>query len=81
MTPSPRFKLAFKTSLAMVIAYGIAMSMGWEKPSWAAFAVSFCSLSTVGDSVQKGLQRIAGTLFGTVVTLTLIALFPQYRWR
>ena len=41
MTLSTRFKEAFKTALAMVLAYGIALSMDWEKPMWAAFAVAF----------------------------------------
>jgi hypothetical protein len=27
-----RFKYSFKVALAMVIAYGIALSMDWEKP-------------------------------------------------
>jgi len=32
MAMSKRFKDAFKTALAVVIAYGIALSMDWEKP-------------------------------------------------
>jgi uncharacterized membrane protein YccC len=78
--PSPRFREAFKTALAVVLAYGIALSMDWEKPMWAAFAVAFISLATVGQSLHKGALRMLGTLVAGVVSLTLVALFPQERW-
>ncbi len=77
---SDRVKAAMKTALAMVLAYGVALSMDWDKPYWAGFAVAFCSLSTVGESLNKGLLRLSGTLLGSLAALTLIALFPQERW-
>src|SRR5215510_263162 len=77
---SDRFKAATKTALAMVLAYGVALSMDWDNPYWAGFAVAFCSLSTVGESLNKGLLRLSGTLLGSLAALTLIALFPQDRW-
>ena len=80
MAMSKRFKDAFKTALAIVIAYGIALSMGWEKPMWAAFAVAMISLSTIGQSLNKGILRMLGTLLAAVFSLALIALFPQERW-
>jgi uncharacterized membrane protein YccC len=78
--PSDRVKAAVKTALAMVLAYGIALSMDWDNPYWAGFSVAFCSLSTVDESLNKGLLRVAGTLVGSMMTLILIALFPQDRW-
>jgi len=42
---STRAKEAIKTGLAMTIAYGIALSMDWEKPYWAGFAVAMISLA------------------------------------
>jgi uncharacterized membrane protein YccC len=80
MAPSDRVKTAMRTALAMVLAYGIALSMDWSHPYWAAFSVAFCTLSTVNESLDKGLLRLAGTLVGSVAALTLIALFPQDRW-
>ena len=77
---SDRVKTAVKTALAMVLAYGVALSMDWDKAYWAAFAVAFCSLSTVGESLNKGLLRLSGTFVGGVAAITLIALFPQDRW-
>ncbi len=50
MVLSDRFKYSFKVALAMVLAYGIALSMNWEKPMWAGFAVAFISLATVGKT-------------------------------
>ena len=80
MMLSTRTKEATKTALAMTITYGIALSMDWDKPYWAAFAVAMISLSTVGQSLNKGAMRMLGTLVAVVVSLTLLALFPQERW-
>ena len=77
---STRTKEAIKTGLAMTIAYGIALSMDWEKPYWAGFAVAVISLATAGQSLNKGALRMAGTLVTTAVALILIALFAQERW-
>ena len=41
MTLTPRAKELIKTVLAMTIAYGIALSMDWDRPYWAGFAVAF----------------------------------------
>lgn len=80
MIPSHRAREATKTALAMTLTYGIALTLDWEKPIWAAFAVAATSLATVGQSLNKGVQRLLGTLLGAVVSLTLLALFPQDRW-
>ncbi|MBW2429478.1 MAG: FUSC family protein [Deltaproteobacteria bacterium] len=77
---STRTKEAIKTGLAMTIAYGIALSMDWEKPYWAGFAVAMISLATAGQSLNKAALRMLGTLVTTVVALILIALFAQDRW-
>lgn len=64
----------------MVIATGIALSMDWEKPFWAALAIFMCSFTASGDSLAKGLLRIAGTAAAVVVTLAVIAVAAQDRW-
>ena len=79
-TFAAKAKEPFKTALAMVISYGIALAMDWDNPFWAGFAVAFISLSTAGQSFNKGAMRMFGTLVAIVVALTLIALFPQERW-
>ena len=77
---TPRAKEAIKTGLAMAISYGIALQLGWEKPSWAGMAVATISLSTAGQLINKGAMRMLGTLVGLVAALTILALFSQDRW-
>ena len=80
MILSRKAKESIKTALAMTIAYGIALAMDWDKAMWAGFAVAFVSLSTIGQSINKAALRVLGTLVAVVVSLTLIAWFPQDRW-
>jgi uncharacterized membrane protein YccC len=80
ITLSIRSKEAIKTGLAMTISYGIALQLGWEKPSWAGMAVAMISLSTAGQSLNKGAMRMLGTLVGLGAALTFLALFSQDRW-
>jgi uncharacterized membrane protein YccC len=75
-----RLKEAFKTALAMVLAYGIALAWDWMNPYWVGFAVAMISLPTAGQSIEKGAMRMLGTLVASVAALALIALFPQDRW-
>jgi uncharacterized membrane protein YccC len=77
---STRTKNAIKPALAVVIAYGISLGMGWENPYWAGFAVAMISLSTSGQSLNKGTMRMLGTLVAATAALTFIAWFPQDRW-
>ena len=77
---STRTKEAVKTGLAMAISFGIALQLGWEKPSWAGMAVAMISLSTAGQSINKGAMRMLGTLVGLGAALTFLALFSQDRW-
>jgi uncharacterized membrane protein YccC len=77
---SRRAKEAIKTGLAMAVAFGIALAMNWDNPHWAGFAVAVISLSTTGQSLNKGAMRMLGTLIAAVVSLSLLAMFPQDRW-
>jgi len=73
-------KESIKTALAMTIAYGVGLQMGWDRPYWAGFAVAFISLATVGQSMNKATLRMVGTVVGAIVALTLLGLFAQQRW-
>ena len=77
---STRTKEAVKTGLAMAISYGIAMQLGWENPKWAGMAAAVISLSTAGQSLNKGAMRMLGTLVALVTSLSFLALFAQDRW-
>jgi len=80
MNRGTKIKEAFKTALAMTITYGIALEMGWDKPLWAGFAVAFCSLATIGQSFNKAVLRMSGTIVGAGAAVAMIALFAQQRW-
>ena len=80
MTLSPRFKHAFKTALAVVIAYAIALYMDWDKPIWAGYTAASISLDVTGESIQKGLNRITGAVVGSIAGFVLLAFFIQDRW-
>jgi uncharacterized membrane protein YccC len=80
MTLNHTAKESIKTALAMTIAYSIGLSMGWDRPYWAGFAVAFCSLATIGQSFNKGTLRMVGTVIAAFVALTVISLTAQQRW-
>jgi len=77
---STRAKEAIKVAFAMVVVYGIAMQMGWDKPYWAGFTVVTINVLSAGVSITRGLARSLGTLVGAVAGLVIIGLFPQERW-
>lgn len=64
LTLSTKVKEAIKVSLAMVLVYGIALKVNWMNPSWAGLAVAMIALATAGQSIRKGLLRIAGWRLG-----------------
>ena len=80
MPLSRKAKEALKTALAMTIAYGIALSMDWDKPYWAGVAVAVISTASIGQSLNKAALRMFGTLMAVIFALVLIALFVQERW-
>jgi len=53
ITLSRRAKEAIKTALAMTIAYGISLGMGWENPYWAGFAVAMISRPAMSHSMTQ----------------------------
>ncbi len=80
MELSRKAKESIKTALAMTITYGIALSMGWDKPIWAGLAVAFVSLATIGQSFNKAAMRLLGSILGGVAALVILSLFIQQRW-
>jgi uncharacterized membrane protein YccC len=69
-----------KTALAVVIAYAVALYMDWDKPIWAGWTAASVSLDATGQSIQKGLNRIAGALVGSLAGFVLLGFFIQDRW-
>ncbi|OEF94936.1 FUSC family protein [Vibrio splendidus] len=74
-------KDAIKAALSIVIAICLALWFGWEKPYWAAIAVAVMALNeSFAHSINKGHNRLMGTLLGTSYAFFLIAIFSQDRF-
>jgi uncharacterized membrane protein YccC len=80
LTLSTNTKEAIKIALAMTIAYYVALRFSWLNPTWSGITVAFISLPTAGQSLQKALLRMGGTLLALVAGLFYLGLFPQDRW-
>jgi uncharacterized membrane protein YccC len=77
---STKVKEAIKTGLAFALVYAIALQTGWMNPAWAGFAVAFISKQSAGESIHRGLNRMAGTIPGAFAAITILALAEQSRW-
>ena len=80
LTLSTNAKEAIKIALAITIAYYLALRFSWMSPTWSAIAVAMISLPTAGQSLQKGILRMEGTLLALVAGFFFLGLFPQDRW-
>jgi len=75
-----KFKEAVKIALAMTMAYYVALRFSLMSPTWAAISIAFICLPTAGQSLDKGVLRMGGTLLAFVAGLFYLGLFPQDRW-
>ncbi|MFA0811506.1 FUSC family protein [Microbulbifer epialgicus] len=73
-------KESIKLASALVIVYAIAMGLNWEKPFWGGFAVIVCSQANLGQSLNRAILWILGTIFALLGGWLIVALFPQDRW-
>ena len=76
---SERVKQALRISISIVLAYTISLWMDWDRTYWAGLAAGLCALATDGESLQKGLLRMAGTVLAIAVLFTLLATLHQER--
>lgn len=80
MDRKTKFKEAVKVALAFALVYGIALRVNWLSPGWAGFSVVAIAVPSAGQSIHKGLLRMAGTIPGCLSALIIIALVAQDRW-
>jgi len=80
MVGETRAREAIKVGLAMTVAFYLPLRFEWMSASWPAISVALISLPTAGQSLQKGLLRIGGTLLAFVASLFVLGLFTQQRW-
>lgn len=74
-----RIHSAAQTALAFALTYVLAFYWNLDKPFWAGFTVLMVSLPSIGQSLQKGVLRMFGTLIGAAVGLFLLSFFAQER--
>lgn len=81
MTPDSKNRLltAALSALSITSAIGLALAWNLDKPFWAAFAAMVVSMGTLGQSAQKGLLRMGGTVLGVVAGFAGLAFFAQER--
>lgn len=75
-----RLLTAFLAALSITVSFGLAFYWNLDKPFWAGFSALVVSLSTLGQSIQKGLLRMVGTVTGAVAGLVLYFFWGQQRW-
>lgn len=80
MDKTTKLKEAFKIALAFAIVYGIALKVNWLSPSWAGWSVVAIASLSGGQSLQRGLLRIWGTLLACAIGIAIISLGAQNRW-
>jgi uncharacterized membrane protein YccC len=77
---STRAKEAIKTALAFTLTYYIALKVAWLNPNWAVIAVALIALPTAGQSIQKGFNRLMGTVPACLAAFSIMSIAPQNRW-
>jgi uncharacterized membrane protein YccC len=77
---SKNAKEAIKTALAFTLTYYIALKVAWLNPYWAVITVAMIALPTAGQSIQKGFNRLLGTVPACLVAFVIMGVAPQNRW-
>lgn len=71
---------ALKTTVGIILAWGIVLWQQLPDPFLAPVAVLFLQTPYLGASLRKGLMRVLGTLVGACLVLALLGLLIQDRW-
>jgi uncharacterized membrane protein YccC len=69
-----RLRFALRTALACSLAVFMAWVLGLEHPQWSGMTVWIASQPIRRHLIEKGIFRVAGTISGTLVGITLVAL-------
>ena len=81
MILSNKLKHSLAASLGVAFAFLFPLYFGIEDTSSAAIIVMIIGANdSLGSSLVRGVHRVLGTIFGAVVGMVLISLFPQERF-
>ncbi len=70
---------AVRTTLSLLLAYGVAFWMQLDSASSAGVCVAIVAQPAPGMAMSKALYRIAGTVLGGFVAILVVAVFGQDR--
>ena len=77
--PQSRFSIALLSASAITLSFGLAYALALERPYWAGIAAMVLSQSAQGQSLQKGLWRMVGTVAGAAAGMAVLAWFGETR--
>jgi uncharacterized membrane protein YccC len=76
---SPTARLALAASLSCLLAVLAAIWFDTDRYYWAGISAIVVTRPSLGESLHKGINRLAGTAAGGVLGLACLALFAQNR--
>ena len=72
-----RFVIALLSASSITLALGLAYALHLERPYWAGIAAMVLSQSVQGQSLQKGIWRMVGTVAGALAGMAVLACFGE----
>jgi uncharacterized membrane protein YccC len=66
---------SIKSFDAAMLTYYIALRIGLARPSWSIVTVNIVSQTSVGASLSRGVNRLAGTTIGAAATVAVVPNF------
>ena len=72
-----RLKEAIKITLAIGIALYIPISLGWNRPYWAAVPIVLMAVEYSHSITMRAVLRLFGTMIGLLLLTTFYQLFEQ----
>lgn len=73
---NPRFKYALRLSISLLIGYGLIYFFKLEKGEWILLTSLLVLQQSFIGTRQRFFERVLGTIYGIVLGLLLIQLFP-----
>lgn len=76
---TPQLRHAIRAALAMATGYAISVNLPWggSHPYWILLTVAVVLRGSLSQTLERRNQRVAGTLFGCVLAMGLMALHPS----